>query len=214
MGTSARKNRESIFMSLIIVRIGRISNPYQDDCHEIVLYGIDVVFSDKVFFADDESLARSTSFFGRMGANSNGVDFFDCVIVVVFEDRSLLRCDESCRIVDAAPREKVLKIRVSLPLDINDEFDGGVGVGHANFEARVVNDFALGECGVLAAGEFSGEFCGRCVFFDACVAVGGCSVEAHRDDVFDVAMCKFIGASDEDVCQNALIREKFFISAS
>ena len=152
MGTSARKNRESIFMSLLlyIVRIGRISNPYQDDCHEIVLYGIDVVFSDKVFFADDESLARSTSFFGRMGANSNGVDFFDCVIVVVFEDRSLLRCDESCRIVDAAPREKVLKIRVSLPLDINDEFDGGVGVGHANFEARVVNDFALGERGVLA----------------------------------------------------------------
>lgn len=97
MGTSAQKNRESIFMSLLyIVRIGRISNPYQDDCHEIVLYGIDVVFSDKVFFADDESLARSTSFFGRMGANPNGVDFFDCVIVVVFEDRSLLRCDESC----------------------------------------------------------------------------------------------------------------------
>ena len=118
-----------------------------------------------------------------------------------------MRCDESCRIVDAAPREKVLKIRVSLPLDINDEFDGGVGVGYANFEARVVNDFALGERGVLAAGEFSGEFCGRCVFFDACVAVGGCSVEAHCDDVFDVEMCKFIGASDEDVCQNALIRE-------
>lgn len=49
---------------------------------------------------------------------------------------------------------------------------GGGGVGYANFEARVVNDFALGERGVLAAGEFSGEFCGRCVFFDACVAVG------------------------------------------
>ena len=108
---------------MIIVGIGRISNPQDDDSHEIVMFRIDIVWTDEIFFADGIALACTASVGRWFRTNPNRIDFFDGIVVVVLEDGSFLGCDESCGVVDAASSEVVVQICISLPLYVDDEFD-------------------------------------------------------------------------------------------
>ena len=110
-------------MRYFIVRIGRISNSNEDDSHEIVLFRVDFVFADDVFFANRKALTRSSSVWRRIRTNPDRIDFFEIVVVVVFENGTFLRCHESGRVVDASTRKVVGQIRVALSFYVDDEFD-------------------------------------------------------------------------------------------
>ena len=157
----SKEQREHPHQRIIIVRIGRISNSNEDDSHEIVLFRVDFVFADDVFFANRKALTRSSSVWRRIRTNPDRIDFFEIVVVVVFENGTFLRCHESGRVVDASTRKVVGQIRVALSFYVDDEFDGFVCMRNANFEPRIVYDFSFGESGMLAADDFSGEFCDR-----------------------------------------------------
>ena len=53
----SKEQREHPHQCIIIVRIGRISNSNEDDSHEIVLFRVDFVFADDVFFANRKALS-------------------------------------------------------------------------------------------------------------------------------------------------------------
>ena len=157
----SKEQREHPHQCIIIVRIGRISNSNEDDRHEIVLFRVDFVFADDVFFANRKALTRSSSVWRRIRTNPDRIDFLEIVVIVVFENGTFLRCHESGRVVDASTRKVVGQIRVALSFYVDDEFDGFVCMRNANFEPRIVYDFSFGESGMLAADDFSGEFCDR-----------------------------------------------------